>query len=64
MSPNVRRALHEALDLVLDAMAEEQRENPPKKTRQRPEKVRTLPPGVDDITIARAIAAGRKVGLL
>jgi hypothetical protein len=28
VSPNVRRAMHQALDLVLDALAEEEREQP------------------------------------
>jgi hypothetical protein len=28
VSPNVRRAMHQALDIVLDALAEEQREQP------------------------------------
>lgn len=33
MSPNLRRAAHQALDLILDALAEEQRETPKKRVR-------------------------------
>lgn len=64
MSPRVRRAIHEAIDLVLDAVAEEARETTAKKTRTRPVKERVLPPSVSDITLARALAVGKKAGLL
>lgn len=65
MSPNVRRAMHEALDLVLDALAQDAREKPAAVARRvRPQKVRELPPGVSDATIERARKAGIKAGLL
>ena len=65
MGPRTRRALHEALDLVLDAMAEDAREKAgedPKKRRVRAPKERSLPAGVDDLTVRRALEAGRRAG--
>lgn len=64
MNPNVRRALHEALDLVLDAVAADAREAPLKRVRVRPTKVRKMPEGIDPFTIERARRAGEKAGLL
>jgi hypothetical protein len=64
MSPNLRRAFHDALDLVLDAVAAEARETPPVRQRVRPAKVREMPANIDQFTIERAKAAGRKAGLL
>lgn len=63
ISAVARRRLHELLDEALDLLSEEGRE-PPKARRVRPPKERVLPPGIDDLTLARALAAGKKAGLL
>lgn len=60
--------MHEALDLVLDAMAEDAREKAgepaPKATRRRGVKPCELPSDVTDLTVRRALEAGKKAGLL
>jgi len=43
MTPSLRRALHQALDLVLDAIAEDARNDAPKR-RKRPALAKPLPP--------------------
>lgn len=65
MSPNVRRALHEALDHVLDALAEDARAGgPPVKKAKR-----YRAPHVPDVshlspeTLAKADLALRRAGL-
>lgn len=60
VTPRVRRALHEALDLVLDAFAEDARETPVRR-RKRPEKARTMPHGVDEVTLRRAQEMARRL---
>lgn len=45
MSPGLRRAAHQALDLILDALAEEGREV--KKPRRRGQAAPPLPPPVE-----------------
>lgn len=61
ISPKLRRALHEALDLVLDALNEQE---PPKQRRTRAEKTRTMPEGVDEVTLERAKRAAKRAGYL
>ncbi len=62
VSPRVRRALHEALDHVLDALAEDAREANPK-----PRKSRATPPPdiatIDPFTVRKADEALKRAGL-
>jgi hypothetical protein len=44
MKPNVRRAMHQALDIVLDAMSEDEPSADVKKSRRRGPVQRELPP--------------------
>lgn len=62
MSPRVRRALHEALDHVLDAMAEDGREARPKPRKSRATPVRELTT-IDPFTQRKADAALKRAGL-
>jgi hypothetical protein len=56
--------VHQLVDVLLDAIAEEQREEPaPERKRRRAAPVRAIPQGVDEFTVRRAMAAGRKAGL-
>ncbi len=61
ISPQVRRALHDALDLVLDALNEQE---PPKRRRRRSrtKKVHMMPAGVDEVTLERARRAANRAG--
>ncbi len=52
MSPNLRRAAHQALDLILDALAEESAPVKTKKTRARATPP-ALPPDVTPEELAR-----------
>ncbi|WP_394828804.1 hypothetical protein [Pendulispora albinea] len=62
MSPDLRRALHDALDLVLDAVAKE--ENSSKPGRHRPDRIKHVPvdPQVDETTKRRVEDAMRVRG--
>jgi len=60
VSPNLRRAFHNALDIVLDALAEE--EATPKRKRARVETVEALPEGVTAEEIAASDARLRRAG--
>lgn len=61
MSPNLRRACHQALDLVLDALAEDAAA--PTRARSRPTPRAELPANVTDATLRRANDALKKAGL-
>lgn len=52
ITPGIRRAAHQALDLILDALAEEQRETPTKKRRRARAEPPTLPPDVSPEELA------------
>lgn len=63
VTPNLRRAFHQALDLVLDALAEEERGAP--KKRRRPSVARALPPlpeGLSEEKIAEIEARWERAG--
>lgn len=64
MAPAVRRAFHQALDLVLDALAEEQRGTPTKRRRPPPlaRPLPPLPPDVTDEDIARVTQKLERAG--
>jgi hypothetical protein len=62
MNPRVRQAVHEAVDLLLDALSADEREPAPR--RKRPVKVREMPAGVDEVTVARAVRALKRTGAL
>ncbi len=55
MSPGVRRALHEALDLVLDAVAQEGRD----AAKPRRQRKKATPPNVCDIAPETLVKARR-----
>ena len=61
MSPAVRRAIHEAIDHVLDAIAEDGRE--PKQRRKRAPAPLPDPATIDPFTMRKAEAALKKAGL-
>jgi hypothetical protein len=66
VSPKLRQTVHQLVDVLLDAIAEEGRqavEDAPRKRRKRPAPVRAMPQGIDEFTVQRALAAGRKAGL-
>lgn len=44
MSPNLRQAAHRALDILLDAIADEMSGTPPKRARRGPSPNRVPPP--------------------
>jgi hypothetical protein len=61
MTPRLRRALHDALDLVLDALEEDGRGRVPRR-RKRAEKIHIMPDGVDELTRERAKRAAERAG--
>lgn len=63
MSPGLRRAFHQALDLVLDALAEEERQAPAKKRRKIAAKpMPPLPPDTTPEEMAQAAALFERAG--
>lgn len=60
VSPNLRKAFHNALDIVLDALAEEAAI--PKRKRARVEEAPALPDGVTEADIERVDAKLRRAG--
>lgn len=67
MSPDLRRALHEALDIVIDAVAKEASgkgaAQAPKR-RRITKKVHQMPDGIDPQTIDRARHVAKAAGFL
>lgn len=61
MTPELRRALHECVDILCDALAASGRE-PVKQRRRRAARVHEMPPEIDEVTRKRAELVAKRAG--
>jgi len=66
VSPALRRALHECVDILCDAVNQDAQAQPQVKPQKKSRPVAPPSPDckIDEVTIRRALEAGRKAGLL